>query len=72
MNNIDQLVKALQSCGIDATVHTFVAVGMDNKSRRCTFVHTDYWTGEDNLEFIFNPDTGKLVDSILECPAVND
>lgn len=70
MNNIEQLANALRMCDINATVFTSTALSLDGKSHRCIFLSTDFWTGEDSLEFIFHPDTGKRVDSVRDCPLV--
>lgn len=70
MNNIELLVRALQACDISVTVETCSLTGYDDKVHNCTLVSTDFWTGEDTLEFVFNPETGRRVDTVLECPIV--
>lgn len=72
MSNIEQLANALKACGINANVSTCSALGLDGKSHLCTFISTDFCTGEDSMEFVFHPETGKLVDSVLDCPIVKN
>lgn len=71
MTNIEQLIIALKTCDIEANVFTYEGTSYeDGKKHHCTIVTTDFWTGEDNLEFIFNPETGKRVNTITQCPVV--
>ena len=64
MKKILALQKALNSLGVETRLITDLeARCCDRKVHRCIELETNLYDGEENLSFIFHPDTHQLVKS---------
>ena len=73
MEKIYTLQKALNDVGIKTELyHDNVAYCFDGRLHRGIELVTNFNTGEDNLSFVFHPNTHKLVKDYLDCPVVKE
>ena len=71
MNKILALQKALNDLGVETRlIKDLEAQCFDRKVHRGIELETNIFDGEDNVSFIFHPDTHQLVKSWLDCPIV--
>ena len=57
MIKIINLQNALRAVGLEAHIETFEGLCSDGKCHRGIELSTDYWGGEDNISFVFHPDS---------------